>query len=138
MHDIKGYIFGVATVVSMISGMVTIFVVPMGLLVGIFLSLLACFVRSLRCAALYVLLVPLCAAAGISGVFCLFFNVVGSHLEMDQLFRAAVVSGGASLTFGALLGAGLGFLLARFFSRRLRHSTILLTPPQPADGSRVG
>jgi hypothetical protein len=138
MQEIKGYIWGVAIVVSMFSWIVTMFLVHMGLLVGIFLSLLAFFVRSLRCAALYVLLISLCGAVGAWGVFLGFMNVAGQHLEFEQIFQVMSVGLGASLTFGALVGAGLGFLLAKFLNRFLQRPTTPFTPPETAGASRIG
>lgn len=138
MHDIKGYVWGIATVVSMVSWMVTMAVVHLGLVVGIFLSLLACFVRSLRCAALYVLLMPLCGAVGAWSIFCGLFNVAGHHLEFEQIFQVMSVGLGTGFTLGGLVGAGLGYLLAKFLSRFLQRPTIPFTPPEPATAPRVG
>lgn len=138
MHDIKGYALGIATVVAMVSWMVSMFAVHVGLLLGAFLSLLSCFVRSLRRAVPYLLLMPLCAAAGAWGVFFGFLSVAGRHLEIEQLIRATLVGPWAGFTFGGLVGAGLGFLLARFLSRLLQRPTIRFSQPRPADAARGG
>ena len=138
MHDIKGYALGIATAVAMLSWMVTMVAVHVGLLLGAFLSLLACFVRSLRRAVPYLLLMPLCAAAGAWGVFLGFLNLAGRHLEIDQLVRTALVGPWAGFAFGGVAGAGLGYLLARFLSRLLQRSTMRSSelPSTGAAGSR--
>ena len=131
MEHIEGYALGVATAVAMLSWMVTMFAVHVGLLVGTLLSLLSCFVRPLRRAVPYLLLMPLCAAAGGWGAFLGFLNISSHHLEMDQLIRASLVGPWAGFTLGALLGAALGYLLARFLVKGLSAAPLPDLPPVP-------
>jgi len=136
MQHLEGYVWGIATVVAMFSGMATMFAVHVGLFLGAFLSLLSCFVRPLRRAVPYLLLMPLFAAAGAWGAFLGSFSIAGRHLEFEQIFQVMTVGLGASATFGGLVGAGLGYLLARLLSRLLQRPTIPLNPPQAAPAAR--
>src|SRR5664280_1395315 len=125
LEAIKGYAFGIGFVLAMFSFFAAVTAVHVGLLLGVLLSLLSCFVRSLRRAVPYLLLMPLCAAASGWSLFAGFFRFAdSSHLDMEQLFRASMFVPWAGFTFGGLLGTGLGFLLAKSLNRLLQRPTL--------------
>ena len=132
MEHIEGYIWGIAIPVAMFSCMGAMFAVHAGLVVGVFLSLLAFFVQSLRRIVPYLLLMPLSAAVAGWGALLGFCHVAGLHLDVDQILRAMFIGPFVSFTLGSLAGAGLGYSLAKFLSRWLQPPSIPLTPPQSA------
>jgi len=114
-----------------------------GLLLGVILSALSCFVRPLRRLVPYLLLTPFCAAVGIVLLGYLFWVHLppGQYSLPDDFLRfffSVGIGGFASWLFGALLGAVGGFCFARFLSRRLNHLTMRSSelPSADAAGSR--
>jgi hypothetical protein len=134
----KDQAFAIVSVALLFCGMAVIAAAHLGLLVGVFLSVLSLFVRGLRSAVPYVLLIPLCTVAGIWSTFYGGFAAAGSHFEIEQLIRGGFFGMGAALTAGGLLGAGFGFWLARSLSRLLQRPTMRSSelPAADAAGSR--
>ena len=101
----------------------------LGFLAGVFLSVLSCFEKSLRRLVTYLLLMPICGAAGVvifARLFVVGFNPFHYFSSTDDFYTLVSPAFGifGPLLLGDLLGAAAGYFLARFLNRHFNPPTI--------------